>query len=992
MIKINTGSVRSFSENLKSLSNKINADVYRNGSIPGMFSQLKEVGLISNYFTDVSNKIEQIYTTSNNLSDKLSGYVKSLEDLESNISKNTPDYGRQVKEINSHFYLSSNTGVSVPAMGSTFVNADLTNGDQIYSASNIGGIGAVGIAAASTQPNNPWIPKDEDEVSIVDTLTPPKKPVVGGESVENTNEQVNIATAERPQQGNNDIGNTTPIPPSQNPQGQNPILTSILNQNVSTSWSAAGLLATINPEELQKALQDIYIKKQQGELSLSNNKLLYENAVVLNKIAKENNMTFEELINNPNNAKLISEGLKSYASSMEKLNTMLSSSDIELQRQINGLLNNESGSLVVDNVTKNIMKEYLDSYSLQNNIDLKELLTNTKFAVDLKTALSSFVLGSTLFNKFLPKTREGILVAISNLEELPKDNLQGSLKDIYYSNESKSDTSTYKDLFNYLEETAIKNNISIEEMLTSEKYKEMLIDSTNKYMGLLKGLEKSLPMMLAVGVTNLNRDIKANNENVVKDNNYTGNTLTISNGSSIKSINNDDIDEDTSNNNIRDILKMLIKIENSEMIIYLKNVYDSMNEEGYSITNLELIEILTLFANIKNMDLVNILKEEYTDELKHHFKEYLKILDLVEIINEEKSKISFENDEQNTILNNFLSTNKLNLLQIITSEDKELLSKLISELKNERSTISLLLRLEKEDMQQYLKDIYYGKYSSIISKEHISLIGIFMFLDNNSKIEGSNIENMLNDTKNMDKLLYSILILEGLYNKVIKNGTVSNEYIKKEILYNDNLELSKTLSKIDDIDEILYLLLKMEPIELQQYLKELFEGKYEDIWNRSSITLSFILEYIKNIANVNSISALDLLSNNIYADKLYLNIEKINNILSLIKNKNINQLNRSIKPLLDSNNISLEDVKGLVNKIYVDLNINDLDYLLINKYYMGLNLDLVEFVGGLRKIVLNQEDQNSDINKYKSTLLFLIIFMLLTLFINKKIVDMNRGE
>ena len=111
----------------------------------------------------------------------------------------------------------------------------------------------------------------------------------------------------------------------------------------------------------------------------------------LQKAAKDNNMTLEELLGDKNNAELIKKALLDSIKS-EELRKLIEEGDIEVTRQliVNILTGEEPEIMGIDSNTVLTLSKYLESIANNNNITVDDLVGKAEYTSLLKTSLSSF--------------------------------------------------------------------------------------------------------------------------------------------------------------------------------------------------------------------------------------------------------------------------------------------------------------------------------------------------------------------------------------------------------------------------------------------------------------------------------------------------------------------------------------------------------------------------------------------------------------------------
>ena len=279
-------------------------------------------------------------------------------------------------------------------------------------------------------------------------------------------------------------------------KADNPLLSSFIDSVLGSSNPGAMLLGMM-------IAKDLAIKDYNTNAILDH----------LKQVAYENGITLEELLTNSKYAELLKEALLKLKKSNPELSSLI---DTILDSNNPGML--LLGMLIAttsnsDSNSIDVIKEYLEQIAKENGITLEELLTDPKYKDLLKESL----------DKLKEKYPE-----LSTLVDsiLKYDDFSGILVGMLLLGDETKTIDEVNEILEYLRELAKENGITLEELLTDPKYKDLLRDALNKLKGehpelstLIDSILNSvnpgtilLGMLMAANINN-----NTNSVNVIRD-------------------------------------------------------------------------------------------------------------------------------------------------------------------------------------------------------------------------------------------------------------------------------------------------------------------------------------------------------------------------------------------------------------------------------------------------------------------------------------------
>ena len=432
---------------------------------------------------------------------------------------------------------------------------------------------------------------------------------------------------------------------------------------------------------------------------------------------------------------------------------------------------------------------------------------------------------------------------------------------------------------------------------------------------------------------------------------------------SIKSNSNDDIKIITKQSsgvqtiNYNKVCKKCIKKEKEfEELIYLKYQIDEKFKEERLRNNLLEKEKETLIKNITN---TNNMYEDLKRQMSFKKSE---INQLESIINNLRTKLNNINipiesvdTNSNNENNNEETLNKLmSQINFYGKRNCELESKIISlieenndlkksinllhiELSTEKAKKKEVKKVNNENNNDEIKDIYHKKYESL-NKE---------LDDANLKIENENKNNQIlneqlkNITGENDNKIYRIKEIELNFEKLKNENQKLKDLIyqyENQINYYQNFTNINKMNNDKNANE--NLILQKENIELKEQI-QYYQQQYniidkepkKDYRKEKALTDDNLLLKKENIFQLDEITK--LINENNFLKQYYFNTSKANSI----KAENSKDENEEIKPILVVKNMTNEQIKDYSNQIS-DLYKQNIELENKNEQIKSVNLSL----------------------------------------------------
>lgn len=562
-------------------------------------------------------------------------------------------------------------------------------------------------------------------------------------------------------------------------------------------------------------------------------------------------LTLEELYSGEYND-ILTKLLNNSSHSTTFIVTANQLSDLNLQTYLNDL--NAANSVPKHFVS---VESYLSYLAENQNVSLDELLSDPKYAELIKTSLYEY--------------RES-LISLNNLSENDSISIQQSINEFLLLNDKSNyniDPSTENMLTEFLKSVADKNNISLEEMLTQEKYAELTKESLNEFMKFaLNGDESDLP------VANLIEDLT----NIANENDI----------------------------NPEDILNG----ENNDILTDYINNSDNDNEVSEVINNLD------------ENDLQNYVNEIVNEDKHPEVVNNPVIKEVIKVIEVNKNYIKGDTSEIVVTSPEDTENQEYNFEQLEKTEEVEILDE-----------------APKEEMKEILtNEIYAPKLKEVVQKNNsFNWAGLFPLAGLGLIPLIAILRKKRNEDPNRESYIFSSDEAKPLIDQNFKYFAESNIVTEESLLDGSNFELlSIYLSQLDSLSAVLMVFSAMKDENLQKYLLELYNLKFEHVWSSKSLILKILFNELSNVAFKQGIDINTLLSNSNYVVWVKTAIVDIMNAYSKYEND------------INSNGGFKLFINNILGKSIL---INDKNYNILKNYLdlsaKKLNLDFEAFLSQL---------------------------------------------
>ncbi len=869
-ITVDFASVESYAGGLKTKAESFNSDLNNNGNLTSSFSSLINSGLVPNYFSDYSNYFEKIKTFMNNLSDGIMKYHTNLSDIEGYVR--IQDASEETVQLDKNPEKTSYTPE----------NIIITNSGNVSVNGETGG-------ATITQIRIPaYIILESGYGKLPIYTTLPELNVV----------LQNILSK---------FGITLPDLLS----GKfNPTMTDIIAQSPNLSV----LISTITQMEaivLQGYLRELssYVAKPP----------LYPNAeLFLKYLASSKGIPFSALLTDTNYAIEIKDSLIKHKDSLIILNDLSLTNDKDIQTELNNIIyGTNKPQKDIDPVTKEMLSDYLKVVSQENNLSLKEMLTDEKYAELSKKALESFV-NKILYGEDTDIPFAEIIKEVqpilddkgTTVEDILSGKENDTLTDIIENTEDSKVVEIVKNmddeaLQDYIEEIVEnKHPTIIEKPVIKEIIKTIVINKEiirtpslfDNSKNEIKPLEKPIV-----------EEIEIPTEENLEDNNVEEKPIIV---------------DDT----VKEIL------QDSKYAPQIKETVKNNNSLGWlALLPIAGIGIVPLYSALKNK------KEKENDREEIYYDTEPKITKI--IVNEDFS--------------NFAISNSLTEEDLLSGANFEVLTMYLSKLDSLQLVLNIFSTIKDEVLQSYLYEIYSLKYEHIWSKNSMVLKVIFNSLVETGKKQNLEIENLLANTNYVVWVKSSMIDLSRSYQKFEEDIKYSGGFVtfinnilnKTIIIPEEYLNLLKSYLETNSKNEKLNLSSYLEANSNNESKLKIFSIiNFGDGNNSYSLGFANLIEMLNddksNYGNEN-------LNNNM--------IIETSGYLELLFNSTEDQIYKAIDKILKRYNINKEDLFNGSREDVLDVLVEKVPNIVILLILL-LNFDSSKLQQYLYK--LNKEENN----------------------------------
>ena len=655
----------------------------------------------------------------------------------------------------------------------------------------------------------------------------------------------------------------------------NPALTDIINHAPNLSVFIM-TVTQMEPLSLQMYLKELGVADIKPPLYPSIE--LY-----LKYYADNNNVPYEALLIEQKYAPEIKESLIQYKDSLVILNDISLGNPKDIQIELNNLIHGKNEPINdIDNVTKEILKDYLSAVADENKIKLEDMLTLEKYADLSKEALESFV-DNLLYGEPteipLSKIIEEVELILDKNDVTINDVLDGNANEVLTDIIGNTDDKISADIIGKMDDKAL------------QKYIKEVVENKHPTV-----IEKPV-------IKETIKIITDNSEIIINETNFEEPIL---DGAIEEQIIEKPIIID---DNVKEILS------DTKYAPQIKETVRNNNSMGW----LVLIPIMGLGA----IPLYNVLKnrkEQERDETNYE-KDYIPT---TIIINEEFSRFALENGSTEEVL--------------LSGGDFEILTMYLSKLDNLKLVLDILTNMKDEHLQTYLKELNDLKYEHIWSQNSIILKVIFNTLSNTSKKQALDFKTLLSDSSYVVWIKSSIIDLSQSYiefEEDIKfNGgfvTFINNILNKTIeIPEDNFSLLKTYVEV---------LSKNENLNTNSYLEKLNNDenklKIFSIIKFGDGTSNHIFGFWKLIEAIETnLDNVDDLGSRMFNERII----ETSGYLELLFNSTDEQINKVLEKIFERYNTNKDSIFNGTREEILDALVEKAPNLVVLLYVL-LNLD-----------------------------------------------------
>lgn len=990
LMKVDFVSVKAYSDKLKAKAEEINVSFVAPTSMP-----IISVGLVPTYFTDFSDAIKRFNLYLTNLSDAVAKYHDGLASIEGYATEQGPAVGDDPGY--------SPGGNNPPGEGTP--------------------PGVVVPPGGSVPP--PTVPIE----------IPPGLMQLSGYAALGPNASMSDIMASI-----GAIAAGLGISVSDLFSGQ---YNHLISQILGAATNNAVFIATIT--QLGESALQAYLKQLMSASSQPT--FMVPIAEFLKYLAKFKDSKLSTIMNDPKYAIDIKTALQDHRVSLVNLNDLGSKGAIDVQGELKNIITgNNQGSVKVDPITTEILKDYLTGVAQKNNITLDQLLNDAKYADLAKTALNEFLkfwlygdqsgllfAGLAIVNGNMVSTLAPIQISKEDLEKsgytelrvgASREDVNASLaailaklglttEDLYsgkYNNlltqilNNSSSTSTFIYTVNQLDEQNLQAYLNELYKAESTPKHFVPVSSYLSYLAKEQGTDMNGLLTDDKYASLIKGSLDLHRNSLVNLNGLNQQEITTIQ----KELNQIMLPEGTEEYNVDNVTKKMLedflksvadknKISLNDMLTqdkYAQLTKDSLNEflkfqlhgDDNSLPTAGLIQELNNVAVENNTTTENILNGNNNDALSDYISNTDNNTNVSEVINNMDDKglqnfvgeIVNENKHPEVVANPVIQK----VVQTIyrnTEYIKGNTNEMVTLPKEEIVEEIKIEELPKEEIKEILtKEEYAPKIKEVVQTTNsFNWAGLF-------PLAGLGLIPLIVALKKRDKgngeeIAYVSDAKKGLIDANFTYFADSNIVSEESLLDGSNFELlSIYLSQLDSLSAVLNVLANMKDDNLQKYLLQLYNLKFEHVWSGNSLIIKILFNDLSRIASKQGIDLSTLLSNSNYVvwvktsivdiAKMYTKYEEDINtsggfklFLSSVLGKSIivNQENYQILNTfleLSAKNLGI-NIEALLNQIS-EFN-NKLTIFAIIRYGEGVKPYLFGFINSLYQEIPNDKEYDN---------------------------------
>ncbi len=582
----------------------------------------------------------------------------------------------------------------------------------------------------------------------------------------------------------------------------------------------------LGPEEEEKVVIPDSEFKESGYSVLSADANTDQVNSTLDALLEKYGLTLEELYSGEHND-VLNQVLNNASHTTTFIVTANQLDDLNLQAYLNGLNNGDS-------VPKHFVsvESYLSYLAKTEGVSVEELLTDPKYSALVKDSLYQY--------------RES-LISLNNLSEKDSVSIQQSINQFLLSDDKSNyniDGATDKMLEEYLRSVAEKNNISLEDMLTQEKYADLTKESLKEFMNFsLNGEESDLPVANIVEqITEIATENNTTPEQILNGENNEALTEVITsteNPAEVAEVINN-VDENALQNYVNEIVNegKHPEVNNNPVIkevirtIVVNKEYIKGNTNEIIIPEVEepkLTEEPIVIEELPKEELKEILtNENYAPQIKEVVNKTnsfnwaslfplagLGLIPLIAVVrkknkeNPQRESYVFSDEETKPIVDSnfkyFAESNIVTEESLLDGSNSELLSIYLSQLESLSAVLNVLSIMKDQHLQKYLFELYNFKYEHVWSSKSLIIKILFNDLTNIAFKQGIEINTLLSNSNYVVWVKTSIVDIMKAYSKyegdINSSGGFKlflNSVLGKSILVNEaNLNVLKMFFELN---------------------------------------------------------------------------------------------------------------------------------------------------------------------------------------------------
>ncbi len=851
-LRVNFFSVKEGAIKLKDESNNLNANINNDGNLSNAVSPLIDVGLVPTYFSKYSDYVSKTITYMENLSSGVLKYHDQLVNIEGYLTE------EQLKELenknkNKNGY--NPNGVHGPGG----VDVETGSGDEQVNLNEI------------RIPENIVLETGYGKLSIY------ADPAEVNKIIEKIISKYNITLA---QLFSGDY---------------NPAITDI----TTSSPNLSVYITTIT--QLDKIELQNYIK----ELSdAETTPPLFSNlALFITFLAKNLNKSYNALVSDLQYADKLKDSIIEHKNSLVTLNDIALKDSQTIQTELNKIIYENSNK--TDNVTNEMLKQYLELVAEENGISLSDLLNKTEYQNLAKQSLQNFV-NTILYGEY----NEIPLLELTEIVQPILDETGATIEDVINGDNNDALTNIIENS-NSQTSTGIINNMDDNAL---QDYIKEVVDG--KYPTVIdKPIIKEIIKTIVV-----NKDKITNNDPIPPID---------LNKPLPEDVNKEIIDEKPVivDDDVKEILK------NQKYASQVKSAVKNNGSLGWL--------VLLPIAGLGLIPLYGMYKKK-KDNNQDDFEQYYE--------KEPVTKKIIVDDA----FSNFAKSNSTSEEKLLDGSNFEALTMYLSTIDNINYILNILSLMKDEVLQKYLFELYNLKFEHIWSKNTTNLRLIFNYLNKTAIMHSLELEKLLNNSNYVVWIKSTIIDLSKAYNKyeedIKYNGgfvTYVNNILNKSIqITEENYEILKTYIEENS---------KNKGLSIKEYLEKLTDNdnrmkifsiiQFGDGYDKYAFGFLSIVKMIIN-QNTESQNPQDVL----------FGIMDNSGYLSLLFNSTELQISQAIDKILEKINVKKEDLFNGKKEDILDILIQKAPNVMVILSILS-NFDQISLQKYLNKVQLLEKNK-----------------------------------